>query len=433
MALYLNNFGLVKARPEASYGTHPANGEDFGLTTLADYDAEIVEEFTATEEYEPIQRRGKSKERPGWALQTGTRTPRFTCMTELRPMRMYKFSMNAIYEIEDPASPGDEFYTGAALSGANPIDRHALPGGAIWLMAAGFKQDVDAGVEGDNDPGLLSGPVDAENVFVPDVFAAPSITIENYTRRYSQSGEEYIKQTMSGARADGTLRVRAGERLMLELTGGAKSLTTTDYLPLDENDPPNSRELAPNWNDDGREPDLTDVVDYDDMLADVDLRNSFVGLGATVSLSYTDSEGTTYSLTNAGVPAGLIELEIQFNNGLTYPRVMEEDGSVSEVILAPVDNMGFRLRNEAAEMNDWDVYDLTSNKYPLTVSVKLVDRETDRDYIQLDFTGYVGNAEFDEEDSRLVWTCTGSVAYANQGQPFPGSPLLSIKWVTPYT
>lgn len=427
MALYLNNFGLVKARPEASYGTHPNNGEDAGLVTLADYDAEIVEEFTATEEYEPIQRKGKSKERPGWALQTGTRTPRFTCMTELRPMRMYKFTMNAIYEIEDPTALGNEFYTGAGLSGADPIDRHALPGGAIWLMAAGFKQDVTAGVEGDD---TLGAEIDAENVFVPDVFAAPSITIENYTRRYSQSGEEYIKQTMSGARADGTLRVRAGERLMLELTGGAKSLTTTDYLPVDAGS--NPRELSPNWNDDGREPD-TAFNPAVDMFVDADLRNSFVGLGATVSLSYTDSAGTPYSLTNAGNPAGLIELEIQFNNGLTYPRVMEEDGSVSEVILAPVDNMGFRLRNEAAEMNQWDVYDLTSNKYPLTVSVQLADRETDRDYIQLDFTGYVGNAEFDEEDARLVWTCTGSVAYANQGQPFPGSPLLSIKWVTPYT
>lgn len=434
MTVALEKFGIVKAYPEVTYGTHPNRGDDSGLVTLSDADATYVEEFDGSINIDAIERMGKTIERPGWAPMTGLLTPEFTCKSELRFATLGDFVLDqSLWEVSiDGGTNVADITSGGAVvpvNGAFSADSHALPGGAEWLLACGFKiHDAVA---------KTPGSVDGKLVLVPDVFAAPSLTIENYIRVYQQGGQRYFKQTFTGARADARISCEAGQRLMVELTGNAKTHAWEDYVPVDHTAA--DRELNPDYRDYSRE--YVGMAFTNDAR---DLRQPAIGLDA-VSTIY-DENGTLY----AG--GGLISFEIQMNNNLQVPRVMDEDGSVSEVIHNPTSPMTFACRMQPDLVANWDIYTLALDKVPLFWDVVFTDRETDSDRIEVGAVVYIKSITPDEAEGRLVWSIEGTIGYAVQGQPFDPSAyavmnshpdgmstlekyqgLLQIRWITPHT
>lgn len=439
MTTALEKFGIVKVYPEKVYGTHPDRGDDSGVVSLADADASYVEEFEGSKTIDSIKRMGKTIERPGWAPMTGLLTPEFTAKSELRFATLGDFVLDTTHwivstdgtNVDDITSGGGVVtLLSLGLSPAFSANSHALPGGAEWLLAAGFKIKSATAM----NPGVDDG----ELVMVPDVFAAPSLTIENYIRIYQQGTQRYYKQTFTGARADARISCEAGQRLMVELTGNAKTHAWEDYQPVDHL--ATARELDPDYRDYSR---AYNGMAFDN--AERDLRQPATGLEA-ISTIY-DEAGTLY----AG--GGLVSFEINMNNNLQVPRVMDEDGSVSEVIHNPTDPMSFSCRMNPDLVANWDIYTLAENKVPLFWDLVFTDRETASDRIEISAVIYIESITPDEADGRLVWSIQGTIGYAIQGQPFSPSAytdaatyphpqggmrdlsdyegLLQIRWITP--
>lgn len=427
MAIIKDKFGLVKAWPEATYGTHPARGIDAGFTTLHDGDAAYVEEFKASQQYDSIQQTGKTLERPGWAPMTGLKTPKFSGKALLRFAQLGDHTMDrTTWEVSDGG--GNDATTGAALSMGFAADTHPLPGGSEWLLALGFViHDSVARVASTTD-GVL--------VFKPDVFGAPSLTVENMNRRHQAGAQAYQRQTMTGCRADGKIMCETGQLLTVELDGGAKTHTRDDYDPEDGGGLP--RDLNPDYRDHGR---AWDGMAFGDDRA---FRQPAHGLNAVSTIWAGGAVPVQY----AG--GGLHSFEINMNNGLTYPRVMDADGSVSEVTLSPTDAMSWSCKQQVDDVANWDIDTIIDEKIPVYWDLVFTDRETGTDRIEVHAVVYVESVEGEEVDGRMVWNLAGKVAYAVQGQPFDSASyavaathpdavqdlsnyegLLQIRYVTP--
>lgn len=366
MATYNMKIGLCRAKVESTYGVDPTLGNDAN--------AIYVEDITAQKEVSEIKRSGMSPIRQGWAPQTGTITPSFKGMFELRPI-----SLNS-------------------LSGGN----HPRPPEEPILRALGFDVDSQTARQGGSNTSDLVYKLNR---------STGSCTLD-FIHKANQSGENDYRIELNGLRLDGTLKVSTGERFMLDVNGFAKTFTRDTSAVVDISDA--------DFDDAGVIPDSgTPATNANDNR----FRLPLVGFNTTVTMTYDDANGDEVSYSGA-----FTGLEINLNNAPTVSRTMAEAGGVSEVLNIPDEPPTCVFKMEAADTADFDIDDVIDNKRPVTLTITFEAQDeavgSGRvDQVILALNLHLASCTHEELEKRLTWSISGAVTYPNQATPSSGMTL----------
>ena len=356
MGLKIEQFGLVQAKNETSYGVAES------LDEAAWTDPLYLEEVDDDEEFEAVDRNGMSIFRPGWPSATGTKTPILKAKGEISPV-----SLN------------DDI---GASSHPDPHCHRLLSAVGFEVTANAFNSVTPATVNPTKTYGL-------------NVFNTPGVTVKLY-KRDTTSNLSYQTVTYAGWRADGVISVDTGGKLTLDCDGKAKSVARADVTL--------GSAPTPDYRDDGVKNDGAGAN-----TANKGFHTPFIGLNAATTLT---SGGDTYS------GGGLVDFSINLNNNLQVPRSMNSASSVDKVILAPEAAPTIEMTLVADQaLSGWNPYTQCENKAKVDWFTDFADPEGGINRFRITAPIYLNTVEKVYVDRRECYKLTGIIGYPDAAQP----------------